>query len=102
MRELSPEEIIARGERARALWNDETLQEALAVVKESTRGAFFALPIEAAEQLRFLNMQDKARQQFENVLQLLINNVDVSRAELLEQEHTAMRVDAINRRVSNG
>lgn len=99
---MTPEEIVARGDRAQALWNDPALQEALETVKAGVRDTFFQLPVEAKEQREFLHLMDKARQQFENVLQLLINNATVSHAELLEAEHTAMRVDAINRRTLNG
>jgi len=77
---------------------DKGVEEAM---KAGTRDAFFDLPPEAADKREFLHLMDRARQQFERVFILLINDAEVSGAELLEEQHAQARVEAIHRRAAN-
>lgn len=85
----------SRAQRAEQIMSDPLVIEALATVRDSVRDLFFALPSEHKDAREMLHLMDRARQQFEGVFRLLIAGASVDRHELLEEEHTKARLDAI-------
>lgn len=92
-------DAIHRAEHARRLLDDDLLKEALETVKTQTQGLFFELGTQAREEREFLHLMDKARQQFENVLKVIIAGGEVSRYEIMAEEHTKARLAAIQEQV---
>lgn len=92
-------DAIHRAEHARRLLDDDLLKEALETIKTQTQGLFFELGTQAREEREFLHLMDKARQQFENVLLVIIAGGEMSRYEMLAEDQTKARVAAIQERV---
>lgn len=92
-------DAIHRAEHARRLLDDDLLKEALETIKTQTQALFFELGTQARDEREFLHLMDKARQQFENVLLVMIAGGEVSRHEMLAEEHTKARLQAIQDQV---
>ena len=90
---------IHRAEHAQRLLTDDLMVEALDTLKTQTQALFFELPSNAAAEREYLHMMDKARQQFENLLKLIIAGGEVSKYELMAEEQTKARLAAIQDRV---
>ena len=97
--ELLMSNAIQRAEHAKRLLDDDLLKEALETIKTQTQGLFFELASNQAEAREYLHLMDKARQQFENLLKVLIAGGEVSKYELMAEESTRARVSAIQERV---
>ena len=92
-------DAIRRAEHAKRLLDDDLLKEALETIKTQTQALFFELGTQARDEREFLHLMDKARQQFENVLKVLIAGGEVSKYEMLAEEQTKARLTAIQDRV---
>lgn len=89
--------VIAQGERARLLLQDPIISGALDTIREQTQALFFELRPEDSERMTKLVMLDRMRQQFVRVLTLLVNDAEVSKYELLDEQSTETRVREIER-----
>jgi hypothetical protein len=92
-------EAIHRAEHAQRILSDDLVKEALETLKTQTQALFFELPSNAASEREYLHLMDKARQQFENLFKLIVAGGEVSKFELMAEEHTKARVAAIQDRV---
>ena len=92
-------EAMHKAEQARLILDNDLVKFALDQIKTETQALFFQLPSQAREEREMLHLMDRARQQFENVFRVLISAGEVSRYELLDEQHTAARLEAINERV---
>ena len=92
-------DAIHRGEHAKRLLDDDLLKDALNTIKTQTQALFFELPSTAIAERERLHLLDKARQQFENLLNVLVAGGEVSKYELLADEQTKARADAVRERV---
>lgn len=90
---------IHRGEQARRLLQDELMQEVLEHLKTSIREQMFELPVEAREQREMLFLMDRARAQFERAFQALMMGADMAKNELLAEEQTKVKLEAIKERI---
>lgn len=95
---MTREEAIYRAEQARRVMQDPMVREALDTIKTAVRDQVFDLPVEAIEQREKLVLMDKMRQQFEKYFELALSGGEVARRDLLNEQHTAMRLDAIRER----
>lgn len=84
-----------RAQRAEQILSDPLVIEALSTVRESVRDLFFDLPADHKDAREMLHLMDRARQQFEGVFRLLIAGAAVDRHEMLQEEHTKARLNAI-------
>lgn len=94
-------DAIHEAEHAQRLLDDDMLKGALLTLKTQTQALFFELPSNAAAEREYLHLMDKARQQFENLLRLIIAGGEVSKYELMAEEQTRARLAAIQERVRN-
>ena len=92
-------EAMHKAEQARLILENDLVKFALDQIKTETQAMFFQLGSQAREQREMLHLMDRARQQFENVFRVLISAGEVSRYELLDEQHTAARLAAISERV---
>lgn len=92
------EQALYRAAQAQRVVGDPMVREALDTIKAAIREQVFDLPVEATEQREKLVMMDKMRQQFERYFELALSGGEVARRDLLNEQHTATRLDAIRER----
>ena len=91
----SREQAMYRAAQAQRIVADPMVREALDTIKTAIRDQVFDLPVEAVEQREKLVLMDKMRQQFELYFELALSGGEVARRDLLAEEHTQSRLDAI-------
>ena len=92
---------IVKAEHAERIMGDSLVQEALQAIQDAIREQVFALPIEAVQQREQLFLMDKCRQQFVSLFELAIRGGEVTRYELLMEQNTKARLDAIREQTRN-
>lgn len=94
-------EAINRAERAQRIVSDDLFIEAMALLKNQTRDLFFELNPQDSAGREYLHLMERARNQFELILQIIIESGTVSKYELLAEENAKQRIDAIRQSVRN-
>jgi len=89
-------DVIHRADQAKLLLDNDLIKFALDKIKTETQALFFQLGSQDREEREFLHLMDKARQQFENVFLVLIQAGELSRYELINEEHTKAKLRTIN------
>jgi hypothetical protein len=95
---MTLEEQIARADRAKLLYEDPLIQEALADMKAAIIGQWTELGIENKAQAEELKRLLWATQQFESIFTVTIGGGTVARNELLA-DATRQRAEAARKRI---
>lgn len=92
---------LHRAEQAKRIIEDATVREALDHIKTAIRDQVFALPVECSDQVKYLMMMDKARQQFERWFEIAISGGEVVKMELAMEQNAQAKLDAIREKARN-
>jgi exo-beta-1,3-glucanase (GH17 family) len=95
---MTLEEQIARADRAKLLYEDPLIQEALADMKAAIIGQWTDLSIENKTQAEELKRLLWATQQFESIFTVTIGGGAVARNELLA-DATRQRAESVRKRI---
>lgn len=96
---MTPEEQIARADRARLLLDDPIIQEALADIESAIIGQWSELSVENKAQAEELKRLHWAAKQFKAIFEVTISGAAVARNELLNAETMKQRAEAARKRM---
>lgn len=96
---MTPEEQIQRADRARLLYDDPMIQEALADIRSAILGQWSELGVENKAQAEELKRLLWAAQQFESIFTVTIAGAAVAKNELLNAHTMNIRAEAAKRRI---
>jgi hypothetical protein len=96
---MTPEEQIARADRARLLYDDPMIKEALAEMKAAIVGQWSDLGVENKAQAEELKRLLWAAQQFESIFTVTISGGTVALNELLNASTMQIRAEAARKRM---
>lgn len=86
---------LAIADQARRIIEDPLFVKARESVMTGIREQVFALPVEMLDDIKSLLLMEKAARQFFNVFELQLRGAEVTRYELMAEEHTAARLESI-------
>lgn len=96
---MTPEEQIARADRARLLLDDPMISEALADIEGAIIAQWAELGVENKAQAEELKRLLWAAQQFKSIFTVTISGAAVARNELLNASTMNIRAEAARRRL---
>lgn len=86
---------LAIADQARRIIEDPLFVKARESVLTGIRDQVFALPVEMIDDIKSLVLMEKVARQFFNVFELQLHQAEVTRYELMAEEHTAARRESI-------